>query len=62
MEDLDDSLNDKNNEKGKATQSICVIAVLVVRIQSASMTKVQPGCLMIPAVMTPKGTRLSESS
>lgn len=60
MKDLDDSPNDKNNEKGKVIRSICIIAVLMVKIQSASMTRVEPGCLMIPAVMTPKGIRLSE--
>ena len=54
--DLDDSPNDRNNErkKDRVIRSIRIIAVLMVRTQSTSVTKLQPGCLVIPAVMTPR--------
>lgn len=42
---MDDSPSDKNNEKSKVIRSVYIIAVSMVRIQSAS--KVWPGCLMV---------------
>lgn len=47
-------------KKARVIRSIHIIVVLMVRTQSTSVTKLLPGCLAIPAVMTPGEIRLSE--